>query len=30
MAKLSGVACRTMQDIEQQRSEGRVQTMNRI
>jgi DNA-binding XRE family transcriptional regulator len=30
MAKLSGVACRTMLDIEQQRSEGRVQTMNRI
>ena len=30
MAKLSGVACRTMQDIEQQRNEGSVQTMNRI
>ena len=30
MAKLSGVAYLTMQDIEQQRSEGRVQTMNRI
>lgn len=30
MAKLSGVAYRTMQDIEQQRSEGSVQTMNRI
>jgi len=30
MAKLSGVAYRTMQDIEQGRSEGSVQTMNRI
>lgn len=30
MAKLSGVAFRTMQDIEQERSEGSVQTMNRI
>ena len=30
MAKLSGVAYRTMQDIEQERSEGSVQTMNRI
>jgi DNA-binding XRE family transcriptional regulator len=30
MAKLSGVAVRTMQDIEQERSEGTVQTMNRI
>ena len=30
MAKFSGVAYRTMQDIEQQRSEGSVQTMNRI
>jgi hypothetical protein len=30
MAKLSSVAYRTMQDIEQQRSEGSVQTMNRI
>jgi DNA-binding XRE family transcriptional regulator len=30
MAKLSGVAQRTMQDIEQERSEGSVQTMNRI
>jgi len=30
MAKLSGVAYRTMQDIEQERSEGNVQTMNRI
>jgi DNA-binding XRE family transcriptional regulator len=30
MAKLSGVAARTMQDIEQERSEGSVQTMNRI
>lgn len=30
MARLSGVAYRTMQDIEQGRSEGTVQTMNRI
>ncbi len=30
MAKLSGVAFRTMQDIEQERSDGSVQTMNRI
>jgi DNA-binding XRE family transcriptional regulator len=30
MAKLSGVAYRTMQDIEQERSDGSVQTMNRI
>lgn len=30
MAKLSGVGYRTMQDIEQERSEGTVQTMNRI
>lgn len=30
MAKLSGIAHRTMQDIEQGRSEGSVQTMNRI
>ena len=30
MAKLSGVAYRTLQDIEQERSEGSVQTMNRI
>lgn len=30
MAKLSGVAYRTMQDIEQERSEGSVQTMSRI
>jgi DNA-binding XRE family transcriptional regulator len=30
MAKLSDVAYRTMQDIEQERSEGSVQTMNRI
>lgn len=30
MAQLSGVAHRTMQDIEQERSEGSVQTMNRI
>ena len=30
MAKLSGVAYRTMQDVEQERSEGTVQTMNRI
>ncbi len=30
MAKLSGVSQRTLQDIEQERSEGSVQTMNRI
>ena len=30
MAKLSGIAYRTMQDIEQERSEGSVQTMRRI
>ncbi len=30
MARLSGVAYRTIQDIEQERSEGSVQTMNRI
>jgi|GEM_PF-141277 len=30
MAKLSGESYRTMQDIEQERSEGTVQTMNRI
>lgn len=30
MAKLSGVSYRTMQDIEAGRSEGTVQTMNRI
>ena len=30
MAKLSGVAYRTLQDIEQERSDGSVQTMNRI
>lgn len=30
MAKLAGVSYRTMQDIEQERSEGTVQTMNRI
>jgi DNA-binding XRE family transcriptional regulator len=30
MAKLSGVACRTLQDIEQGRSEGSVQTINRV
>jgi len=30
MAKLSGVAYRTMQDIEQERSDGTVQTMSRI
>lgn len=30
MAVLSGVSHRTMQDIEQERSEGTVQTMNRI
>ena len=30
MAKLSGVGFRTMQDIEQERSVGSVQTLNRI
>ncbi len=30
MAKLSGVAYRTLQDIEQERCEGSVATMNRI
>ncbi|MCS4510515.1 helix-turn-helix domain-containing protein [Xylophilus ampelinus] len=30
MARLSGVGYRTMQDIEQERSDGSVQTMNRI
>jgi transcriptional regulator with XRE-family HTH domain len=30
MAKLAGVGYRTLQDIEQGRSEGSVQTMNRI
>jgi DNA-binding XRE family transcriptional regulator len=30
MAKLSGVSHRTLQDIEQERSEGSVQTINRI
>lgn len=30
MAKLSGVSHKTMQDIEQGRSEGTVQTMSRI
>jgi len=30
MAKLSGVHYRTVQDIEQGRSEGSVQTMNRL
>lgn len=30
MAKLSGMSYRTMKDIEQDRSEGTVQTMNRI
>jgi DNA-binding XRE family transcriptional regulator len=30
MAKLSGVAYRTMQDIEQERSPGSVNTMNSI
>ena len=30
MAKISGVSYRTMQDIEQERSDGTVQTMNRI
>jgi transcriptional regulator with XRE-family HTH domain len=30
LAKLSGLSTRTLQDIEQGRSEGTVQTMNRI
>jgi DNA-binding XRE family transcriptional regulator len=30
MAKLAGVSARTLQDIEQERSEGTVQTMGRI
>lgn len=30
VAQLSGVAYRTVQDIEQERSEGTVQTMNRL
>lgn len=30
LAKLSGVGFRTLQDIEQERSDGSVQTMNRI
>lgn len=30
LAKLAGVGFRTLQDIEQQRSEGSVQTMSRI
>jgi len=30
MAKLAGVGYRTMQDIEQERSDGTTQTMNRI
>jgi DNA-binding XRE family transcriptional regulator len=30
MAKVSGAAYRTLQDIEQGRSEGSVQTMNRV
>ena len=30
MARISGVAYRTLQDIEQERSEGSVQTMNRV
>lgn len=30
MARLSGVSFRTLQDIEQGRSEGTVQTMNRL
>lgn len=30
MAKLSGISHRTLQDIEQERSEGSVQTMNRV
>jgi DNA-binding XRE family transcriptional regulator len=29
MTKLSGIAYRTMQDIEQERSDGSVQTMSR-
>lgn len=30
LAKLAGVSMRTLQDIEQGRSEGTVQTLNRI
>lgn len=30
MAKLAGIAMRTLQDIEQGRSQGTVQTMNRV
>jgi len=30
LAQLAGVGFRTLQDIEQERSEGSVQTMNRI
>jgi transcriptional regulator with XRE-family HTH domain len=30
LAKLAGVGFRTLQDIEQERSDGSVQTMNRI
>lgn len=30
LAKLSGVGFRTLQDIEGERSEGTVQTMNRV
>ncbi|WP_175922591.1 helix-turn-helix domain-containing protein [Burkholderia latens] len=30
MAKLAGVSTKTIQDIEQGRSDGTVQTMNRI
>ncbi len=30
LARLSGVSFRTIQDIEQERSEGTVQTINRI
>jgi len=30
LARLSGISFRTLQDLEQERSEGTVQTMNRI
>jgi DNA-binding XRE family transcriptional regulator len=30
MARLAGVGYRTLQDIEQERSDGTVQTMNRL
>lgn len=30
LARLSGLSFRTLQDLEQERSEGTVQTMNRI